>query len=160
MYPFLDLNALNERDENKIMDAVRRVLRSGTYILGPEVERFESEFAHFCGSKYAIGVGNGLSALTLILRAYKALGALNENSEVIVPNNSFIATALAVDEANLTLRLIDPDNNTMLLSPETVEAAITPRTGAIIAVHLYGRLIDMTPLKKFAKKHKLILIED
>jgi len=160
MFPFLDLAALNLRDEQALTEAFQRVLRSGWYVLGAEVSAFEAEYAQSCGVEHAIGVGNGLDALTLILRGYKSLGRFDDRDEVILPNNSFIATALAVSEAGLTPVLVEPDARTFNIDPEAVKAAIGPRTAAIIAVHLYGQLADMGALQALATQHGLLLIED
>lgn len=160
MHRFLDLQALLARDEQALREAFTRVLRSGWYILGPEVEAFEREFAQFCGAAHAVGVGNGLDALTLILRAYRQLGRLADGAEVILPGNTFIATALAVSEAGLVPVLIEPEEHAFGISVEAVEAAITARTGAVIAVHLYGQLADMARLRQLAQQHRLLLVED
>lgn len=160
MFPFLDLAGINRRDEAALTEAFQRVLRSGWYVLGEEVAAFEAEYAGLCGARHAIGVGNGLDALTLILRGYRQLGRLAESDEVILPNNSFVATALAVSEAGLRPVLVEPDVETFNIDPAAVEAAIGPRTRAIIAVHLYGRLADMDALRRLADRHGLLLIED
>lgn len=160
MFPFLDLAALNLRDEQALTEAFQRVLRSGWYILGAEVSAFENEYAQACGVPHCIGVGNGLDALTLILRGYKSLGRFADRDEVILPNNSFIATALAVSEAGLKPVLVEPDPLTFNIDPAAVQAAIGPRTAAIIAVHLYGQLADMAALSTLARQHELLLIED
>ncbi|MGN5595877.1 DegT/DnrJ/EryC1/StrS family aminotransferase [Stutzerimonas nitrititolerans] len=160
MHRFLDLQALLARDEQALSEAFTRVLRSGWYILGPEVEAFEREFAQFCGAAHAVGVGNGLDALTLILRAYRQLGRLADGAEVILPGNTFIATALAVSEAGLVPVLVEPEEHAFGISVEAVEAAITARTSAVIAVHLYGQLADMARLQQLAQQHSLLLIED
>lgn len=160
MFPFLDLAGINRRDEAALTEAFQRVLRSGWYVLGAEVAAFEAEYAAACGVAHAIGVGNGLDALTLILRGYRQLGRLVEGDEVILPDNSFIATALAVSEAGLTPVLVEPDAHSFNIDPNAVEAAIGPRTRAIIAVHLYGRLADMASLRALADHHDLLLIED
>lgn len=160
MNRFLDLQALVARDEQALSEAFTRVLRSGWYVLGPEVEAFEREFAEFCGVAHAVGVGNGLDALTLILRAYRQLGRLADGAEVILPSNTFIATALAVSEAGLVPVLVEPDEHDFGISVEAVEAAITTKTGAIIAVHLYGQLAEMARLRQLARQHSLLLIED
>ncbi len=160
MFPFLDVAALNLRDEQALTDAFQRVLRSGWYVLGAEVAAFETEYAQACGVPHAIGVGNGLDALTLILRGYKNLGRFDDRDEVILPNNSFIATALAVSEAGLTPVLVEPDAATFNIDPQAVKAAIGPRTAAVIAVHLYGQLADMEALQTLANEHDLLLIED
>lgn len=160
MFPFLDLAGINRRDETALTEAFQRVLRSGWYVLGAEVVAFEAEYAAACGVSHAIGVGNGLDALTLILRGYRQLGRLAEGDEVILPDNSFVATALAVSEAGLTPVLVEPDLDTFNIDPVAVETAISPRTRAIIAVHLYGRLADMQRLRVVAEQHGLLLIED
>lgn len=160
MFPFLDLAGLNRRDERALTEAFQRVLRSGWYVLGAEVSAFESEYANACGVSYAVGVGNGLDALTLMLRGYLQLGRLEEGDEVILPDNSFIATALAVSEAGLVPILVEPDANTFNIDPIAVESAIGPRTRAIIAVHLYGCLADMGRLRSLADQHGLLLLED
>lgn len=160
MFPFLDLAGINLRDEAALTEAFQRVLRSGWYVLGSELAAFETEYAAACGVRHAIGVGNGLDALTLILRGYRQLGRLTEGDEVILPDNSFVATALAVSEAGLTPVLVEPDADTFNINPTSVEAAISPRTRAIIAVHLYGRLADMQRLRVIADQHRLLLIED
>ncbi|PTU73266.1 DegT/DnrJ/EryC1/StrS family aminotransferase [Pseudomonas mangrovi] len=160
MFPFLDLAGLNRRDESALTEAFQRVLRSGWYVLGAEVSAFESEYANACGVRHAVGVGNGLDALTLMLRGYLQLGRLEEGDEVILPDNSFIATALAVSEAGLVPILVEPDANTFNIDPIAVESAIGPRTRAIIAVHLYGCLADMGRLRSLADQHGLLLLED
>lgn len=154
--PFLDLKRLNSAYGAEIKAAVERVLDSGWYILGSEVAAFEAEFAAYCGVKHCIGVANGLDALHLILRAY-GIGA---GDEVIVPANTFIATWLAVSHAGATPVPVDPDERTYNINPELIEAAITPRTKAIIAVHLYGQPADMAAIQAIAVKHGLRLIED
>jgi dTDP-4-amino-4,6-dideoxygalactose transaminase len=132
-------------------------LQSGRYILGEEVDRFEEEFAEYCGVQYCIGVGNGLEALHLILRAY----GIGEGDEVIVPSYTFIATWLAVSFAGATPVPVEPsDNGTYNICPALIEAAITPRTKAIMPVHLYGQPADMDPINAIAKKHGLKVIED
>lgn len=156
MIPFYDLHAVNDRHRTEIDRAIAAVLDSGQLILGPLTAAFEDEFARFCGTRNAVGVGNGLDALTLIIRAF-GLGA---GDEVIVPANTFIATALAVSANGCTPVFADPDPETMLLDPEVVETLITPRTRAIVAVHLYGRLCDMRALSEIARRHGLRLIED
>jgi dTDP-4-amino-4,6-dideoxygalactose transaminase len=154
--PFLDLARVNAPHEEALRAAMDRVLRSGWYVLGGECEAFEREFAHYCGVEHCIGVANGLDALHLILRGY-GIGA---GDEVIVPSNTFIATWLAVSHAGATPVPAEPDPRTHNLSAEAVEAAITPRTRAIIAVHLYGQPADMQPLADLARRHGLKLIED
>jgi len=124
------------------------------------VQYFEKEFADYCGAKYCIGVANGLDALILIFRAYKELGRLKEGDEVIVPANTYIASILAITENRLKPVLVEPDEKTYNLDPKLIEEAITPKTKAILAVHLYGQLADMPTINKIAKKHNLLVIED
>ncbi len=136
--------------------AYRRVMESGWYILGEEVEAFEQEFAAYLGVKHCIGVGNGLEALHLILRAY----GIGPGDEVIVPANTYIATWLAVSYAGATPVPVEPIERTYNIDPARIEAAITPRTRAIIAVHLYGQTADMDPINEIAQRHGLKVIED
>src|SRR5271156_5998285 len=131
-------------------------MRSAWYILGKEVEAFEREFAEYCGAKHCIGVGNGLEALHLILRAY----GIGEGDEVIVPSNTYIATWLAVSYTGAKPVPVEPDAKTFNIDPARIAAAITPRTKAIMPVHLYGQPADMDPILEIAKKHRLIVIED
>ncbi|WP_374537052.1 DegT/DnrJ/EryC1/StrS family aminotransferase [Chitinimonas taiwanensis] len=154
--PFLDLHAINQRQADALKAAFARVLDSGWYILGKEVQQFEADFAQYCGSQHAIGVSNGLDALHLILRAY-GIGA---GDEVIVPSNTYIATWLAVTYAGATPVPVEPVEATYNLDPARIEAAITPRTRAIMAVHLYGQPADMDPILAIAAKHGLKVIED
>lgn len=154
--PFLDLKLSHRELRQELEAAFRRVMESGWYILGPEVEAFEKEFAAYCGVRYCIGVGNGLDALHLILRAY-GIGA---GDEVIVPSNTYIATWLAVSYAGAIPVPVEPDERTYNIGPARIEAAITPRTRAIIPVHLYGQPADMDPIIEIACKHNLRVIED
>jgi len=154
--PFLDLRYTYTALREELDDAYRRVMESGWYILGEEVEAFEAEFAEYCGVKYCVGVGNGLEALHLILRAY-GIGA---GDEVIVPANTYIATWLAVTYAGATPVPVEPDERTYNIDPDRIEEAITPRTKAILPVHLYGQPADMDPILGIAQKHSLKVIED
>ncbi|MFE8644616.1 DegT/DnrJ/EryC1/StrS family aminotransferase [Sphingomonas sp. NCPPB 2930] len=160
MIPFLDLKALNRRFEPEFSEALKRVLDRGWFIQGEELACFEAEFAAWCGAPHCVGVGNGLDALTLILRGYMELGRLHPGDEVVLPANSFVATALAVTLAGLVPVLAEPCPNTHNLSAESAAAALTPRTKAILAVHLYGRLADVPGLRALADDHRLLLIED
>lgn len=160
MIPFLDLKQVNSRYREELVDVVTSVIESGWYIQGEQVQAFEREFAEYCGVKYCIGVANGLDALILILRAYIELGQLNEGDEVIVPANTYIASILAITENRLKPVLVEPDENTYNLDPLRIEQAITPKTKAILAVHLYGKLADMLEINKVAKKNNLLVIED
>lgn len=160
MIPFLDYKAVNAPYFEEIEAAMSRVLRSGWYVLGPEVEAFESEYAAYCGTKFCVGVGSGLDALILILRAWKQLGYLAEGDEVIVPANTYIASILAITENRLVPILVEPDEHTYNLDPKKIEQAITAKTRAILPVHLYGQCADMDPINMIAKKHNLLVIED
>lgn len=154
--PFLDLKSPHEELRAELRQVFERVLDSGWYILGNEVKQFENEFATYCEAEHCIGVGNGLDALHLILRAY----GIGEDDEVIVPSNTYIATWLAASYAGATPVPVEPDTRTYNIDPVRIEAAITPRTKAIIAVHLYGQPADMDPINAIAKKHGLKVIED
>lgn len=146
-----------ERELNKnIRDAFDRVFTRSWYILGGEDEAFEKAFAAYCGTRYCIGVGNGLDALILSL---KALG-IGESDEVIVPSNTYIATALAVTYVGARAVFVEPDIHTFNIDPTKIEVAITKKTKAIIPVHLYGQACDMDPIMEIAKKHALFVIED
>ena len=158
--PFLSLREVNARYAGELKAAAARVIDSGWYVLGDELAAFEREFAARCGVRHAVGVGNGLDALALILRGYKELGVLTEGDEVIVPGNTFIASFLAISENRLVPVPVEPDAATFNLDPACVAAAIGPRTRAIMAVHLYGQLADMPALQTLARRHGLVLIED
>jgi len=153
---FLDVAAAYQELQPALDAAVQRVMTSGNYILGPEVAAFESEFAAYCEAGHCIGVGNGLDALQLILRAME-IGA---GDEVIVPANTYIATWLAVSYAGTTPVPVEPDEKTYNIDPALIEEAITPKTRAIIAVHLYGQPADMDPINEIAGKYGLTVIED
>jgi len=160
MIPFLDLYSVNEKYRNEFIEAFTRVLDSGQYILGDEVEAFESEFAKFCGTKYCIGVANGLDALCLVLRAWKEIGRLSDGDEVIVPANTYIATILAITENKLTPILVEPDENSYNLNVKNIENAMSPRTKVIFPVHLYGQLAPMLEIMDFASQKGLLVLED
>lgn len=160
MIPFLDLKNINTQYRQELIDACTRVIDSGWYITGNELENFENKFANFCGTKYAIGVANGLDALILTLRAWKLMGKLKDGDEVIVPANTYIASILAITENNLTPILVEPDINTYNICPNNIKKAITPNTKAILAVHLYGQLADMLAIMQIANKHQLLVLED
>ena len=160
MIKFLDLKAVNEQYRPEIDAAIKRVLDSGWYLLGEEGERFEREFADYCQADHCLGVANGLDALVLILMGYRELGLMSEGDEVIVPANTYIASILAISRAGLKPVLVEPDELTYNLDPTLIEAAITERTKAIMAVHLYGQCADMDPICRIAQKHGLKVIED
>lgn len=154
--PFLDLKHIHEELRTELLQAFERVMGSGHYILGNEVTQFEQAFAEYCEAKHCIGVGNGLEALLLILRGYD----IGVGDEVIVPSNTYIATWLAASHAGATPVPVEPDQRTYNIDPMRIEEAITSRTKAIIAVHLYGQPADMTPINAIARKHNLKVIED
>ncbi|MDT8283004.1 MAG: DegT/DnrJ/EryC1/StrS family aminotransferase, partial [Gammaproteobacteria bacterium] len=154
--PFLDLGLLHQPIRKSLDLAYHRVMDSGWFIMGPELEAFEAEFAQYCEVKHCVGVGNGLEALHLLLRAYE----IGRGDEVIVPSNTFIATWLAVTECGATPIPVEPDIATHNIDPALVANAITSRTRAIIPVHLYGQPADMDPIKDLATNHGLIVIED
>jgi dTDP-4-amino-4,6-dideoxygalactose transaminase len=156
MIPFLDLGAAYRELKPEIDAAVSRVLESGWYILGPEVEAFEAEWAAYCDAKHAVGVANGLDALTLALRALD----IGPGDEVIVPSNTYIATWLAVSSVGATPVPVEPDVATHNINPALIEAAITSRTRALLPVHLYGQPADMDPILDIASHHGLRVIED
>ena len=159
MIPFLDLKSINNQYREELIDATVRVIDSGWYIQGAEVKAFEEEFAAWCGTEYCIGVANGLDALTLTLRAWRALGKLREGDEVIVPANTYIASILAITENRLKPVLVEPDETTYNLCAEKTAAAITPKTKVILAVHLYGQLAPMLDIVELAKTNNLIVLE-
>ena len=160
MIPFLDLKSINAQYKAELIEACTKVIDSGWYIQGNECTEFEKEFALYCGTKYTIGVANGLDALILILRAYKEMGIINDGDEVIVPSNTYIASILAISQNNLIPVLVEPDINTYLIDPLKIEEKITSKTKAILPVHLYGQTCQMDEINKIAKKYNLKVIED
>ena len=156
MVKFLDLHKVNEHFRAEMDAATKRVLDSGWYLLGRECEAFESEFAAFCGVKHAIGCANGLDALKLVIRAY----GFGPGDEIIAPANTYIASLIAISANGATPVLVEPDINTYLIDPVKIEEKITPRTKAIMAVHLYGRVCAMDAISAIARKHGLKVIED
>lgn len=156
MIPFLDLKRVNEPHSVAIEAATKRVLESGWYILGQEVEAFEEQFATYCQTRHCIGVANGLDALTLVLKAWD----FPAESEVIVATNAYIASVLGITLAGLTPVFVEPDPQTYLLDPAKLEAAITSQTRAILPVHLYGRCCDMDPINALAQRYNLKVLED
>jgi len=154
--PFLDLRAAYREKQAELDAAYRRVMESGWYILGEEVEAFERDFASYCGADYCVGVGNGLDALIFILRANE----IGEGSEVIVPSNTYIATWLAVSKVGAKPVPVEPRRDTYNIDPFRLEAAITSRTRAIIAVHLYGQPAEMQEVNHIGGRHGLKVIED
>lgn len=156
MIPFLDLKASYTELKSEIDGAVVRVLDSGWYIGGVEVDGFESDYADYCGAAHCVGVANGLDALYLALRAMEVV----PGDEVIVPSNTYIATWLAVSHCGATPVPVEPDGRTCNIDPALIEAAITPRTKVILPVHLYGQPADMDPILALARKHGLRVLED
>jgi dTDP-4-amino-4,6-dideoxygalactose transaminase len=156
MIKFLDLKAINEMHRLEMEAAIKRVLDSGWYLLGKEIESFEKEFSEYCGVKHAIGCANGLDALKLIIQAY----GFGPGDEIIAPANTYIASLISISANGATPVLVEPDINTYLIDPEKIEDAITSRTKAIMVVHLYGRAMDMTRIWEIAKRYNLKVIED
>lgn len=160
MIKYCDLKSITDSYEPQLSEAVNRAVQSGWYILGNEVRSFEQRFAEYCGCKHCIGTGNGLDALTIIMLAYKELGAMQEGDEVIVPANTYIASILSIIQAGLKPVLCEPRWESCNIDPERIEEQIGPRTKAILAVHLYGRCADMEQIEKIARRHSLKIIED
>lgn len=156
MIPFLDLKGPYAELKTELDEAIARVVSSGWFIGGSEVELFEAEYAAYCGASHAVGVANGLDALYLALRAMD----VGPSDEVIVPSNTYIATWLAVTQCGATPIPIEPDDATFNIDPVRIEAAITPRTKVILPVHLYGQPADMDPILAIARKHGLRVLED
>lgn len=160
MINFLDLKAINSSYEPALSKAIKRVIDSGWYLLGNEVKTFEEEYAEFIGTKYCIGVANGLDALRLILKAYMELGFINEGDEIIVPANTYIASILAITDNRLIPVLVEPDINTYNLDPYLIEERITERTKGILLVHLYGQNAMHPEIQRLVDVYNLKLIED
>ncbi len=154
--PFASFEFMHNELQNEIQKSIGDVVKSNWFIRGQKVEEFEAAFAEYCGAKYCVGCGNGLDALYLLLRAFD----VGEGDEVIVPSNTFIATALAVTYTGALPVLVEPDMETYTLDTSLIEAKITDKTKAIIAVHLYGQTANMDEINDIAKKHGLIVIED
>jgi dTDP-4-amino-4,6-dideoxygalactose transaminase len=154
--PFLSLKATNQVYEKRISKVVSQTITSGWYILGEQLKHFETEFAQYCGVKHCIGVANGLDALIILLRASE----FPENSEIIVPANSYIATILAVSNANFTPILVEPFLDNYLIDFQAIESAITPKTKAILVTHLYGKCCEMDKINALAQKYSLKVFED
>lgn len=160
MIKFLDLQKITDSFQPEISDAVQKVIKSGWYLLGEEVESFEREYAGYIGTTNCVGVANGLDALRLIFNAYVEMGILKEGDEVIVPANTYIASILAISNSRLKPILVEPDMNSYNLNISLIEQHITPRTKAILVVHLYGRVCWSSELERLAQKYKLKIIED
>ncbi|WP_046227715.1 DegT/DnrJ/EryC1/StrS family aminotransferase [Paenibacillus dauci] len=156
MIQFLDLKKINLRHEQAIQESVAQVLHSGWYILGEQVKSFEAEFASYCGTRYCLGVANGLDALELIIHAY----GISAGDEVIVPSNTYIASILSISANGATPILVEPDPQTYNIDPAKIEEKITEKTKAIMVVHLYGQTCDMQPIRELAQRFDLKIIED
>jgi dTDP-4-amino-4,6-dideoxygalactose transaminase len=160
MIKFLDIQKITASFEPEITNAIERVVKRGWFLLGEELSSFENEFAAYLGSKHCIGVANGLDALRLILKAYIEMGDIHEGDEVIVPANTYIASILAITDNRLKPVLVEPDINTYNLDISLIERCITPKTKAIMPVHLYGQACWSPRLESIAKKYDLKIIED
>ncbi|MBW4740426.1 DegT/DnrJ/EryC1/StrS family aminotransferase [Prevotella melaninogenica] len=160
MINYLSLQKVTALHESEITTAVNQVLHSGWYLQGEHIALFEKNYAQYTGTKYCVTCGNGLDALCLILRAYIELGLLKEGDEVIVPANTYIATILSITENHLIPILVEPDINTLEIDEQLIEQAITPRTRAIMLVHLYGRCAYTAFIGDICKRHNLLLLED
>lgn len=158
--PFLSLKDITEKHGKELSSAVQRVVNSGWYLQGKENERFEKNYAEFIGTKYCIGVANGLDALILTLRAYIEKGDFKAGDEIIVPANTYIATILAISENGLKPVLVEPDIKTYQIDENKIEAAITEKTKGIMIVHLYGRCAYTEKIGELCKKYNLKLFED
>jgi len=160
MISFLDLKALNARFEEDFQEKFTQFLAKGWYILGDEVVVFENNFASYSGASFGVGVANGLDAIRLIFEAYKIQGKLQEGDEVIVPANTYIASALAISQVGLKPVFVDADLATMNIDTAKIAQVISTKTKAILVVHLYGQLADMDAINAIAKEHNLLVIED
>lgn len=156
MIKFLDLEKVNNRFRREIDERIKGILDKGWYLQGEENDRFSKDFADFCGAKYAVGVANGLDALRLIIRA----SGFGSGDEIIVPANTYIATILAISDNGCTPVLVEPDIHTYNINPDLIEEAITPKTKAIMLVHLYGQAVQMQKIWDLAKKYNLKVFED
>lgn len=160
MIKFLDLKKINSLHREEILKATTEVFDSGWYLLGERLKTFESQLAEYIGANHAIGVGNGLDALRLIIKAYKEMGVMQDGDEIIVPANTYIASILAITDNHLKPILVEPDENTYNLDISKIEEKITNRTKGILIVHLYGNVCWSNDLKSLAQKHQLKIIED
>ena len=160
MIKFLDLQKINQQYQEQFQQKMKLILDKGWFIMGEEVKTFESNFANYCGSNHCIGVGNGLDALVLIFKGYIQLGKLQKGDEVIVPANTYIASILAILQADLVPVLIEPKLETYNINPDLIQNKISSKTKAILAVHLYGQLAEMEAINAIANQNNLLVIED
>ncbi|WP_318392050.1 DegT/DnrJ/EryC1/StrS family aminotransferase [Enterobacter sp.] len=160
MVDFLNLKKINSRFNEELQQACYRVINSGWYILGEELKSFEANFAKYCNVKHVIGVANGLDALNLVLKAWKAQGKLKDGDGVIVPANTYIASVLAISENNLTPVFCEPDPLTFNIDIKSIQSVYNPSVKAILPVHLYGQICKMAEIVEFAKNNDLLVLED
>ena len=160
MIKFLDLQKINAQYTQELKDAANRVIDSGWYLMGKELESFEQNYASFCGVEYCLGVANGLDALRLIFKAYIELGVMQKGDEVIVPANTYIASVLAISDNDLTPVFVEPNNETYNLDSALIEKAITSKTRAVLTVHLYGQISINQQILDLSSKYQLKLVED
>lgn len=160
MIKFLDLQKINTQYEKELKEAASRVISSGWYLMGKELENFEQSYASFCGVKHCLGVGNGLDALRLIFKAYIELGVMQKGDEVIVPANTYIASVLAISDNDLVPVFVEPNEQTYNLDSSLIKQAITSKTKAILTVHLYGQISIDQEMLSICKEYSLKLVED
>ena len=160
MIKFLDLQKINTQYEKELKEAASRVIDSGWYLMGKELESFEAQYADFCGTEFCLGVANGLDSLCLIFKAYIEMGVMKKGDEVIVPANTYIASVLAISDNDLVPVFVEPNLETYNLDSSLIEQAITSKTKAILTVHLYGQISIDQQMLSICKKHNLKLIED
>ncbi len=158
--PFIDLQQINSRFEKPFQKGWTDVMSSGHYILGDQLTRFELEFASYCGTKFAIGVGSGLDALSLIFESYIHLGLLSPGEKILVPAHTYIASVMSILKCGLIPVLVEPNINTFNIDFIDLENKYTPEVKAVLAVHMYGQLVDSESLLSFCKKYDLLCIED
>ncbi|WP_312739406.1 DegT/DnrJ/EryC1/StrS family aminotransferase [Cedecea neteri] len=160
MINFLNLKNVNNKYEQELLSACERVIKSGWYIQGEELNAFENEFAEYCGVEHAVGVANGLDALILVLRAWKEMGKLKDNDKVMVPANTYIASVMAITQNNLIPVLVEPDSKTFNLTYEGLTEHWEEGIKAILPVHLYGQISPMPEIIKFAQEKQILVLED
>lgn len=160
MIKFLDIKAINQPFEAAFQEKLKNFLATGWYILGDEVNAFEEEFSRYCGTKYCVGVGNGLDAITLTFKAYIEMGHLQKGDEIIVPANTYIASILGIIHAGLVPVLVEPDAATFNIDPKQIEAKISNKTKGMLIVHLYGQRAAMDEIIAIGYKHNLLIVED
>lgn len=160
MIPFLDLQQVNARYADALQEATRRVIDRGWYLQGEECQRFETDYAQYIGTRHCVSCASGLDALILMLRAYLELGRLQRGDEVLVPANTYIATILSISECGLTPVLVEPRLDTLQIDDALIEEAITPRTKALLLVHLYGKCSYTEKIAELVTRHNLLLFED